>query len=82
MIVRRFARPLRNLLLISKQFFVNQLAEDVPRQNVGFLNSWSLIAGDADAVVDLVTQFAATLSGESDRNQLFLPSESDSLENV
>ena len=65
--LRRSAAAILPLsLLISKQFFVNQFAEDVSRQDMGFLNSWSLIAGDADAMIHLVSQLSTALPGEPD----------------
>jgi len=39
---------------------------------MGFLDSGSLIAGDADTVIDQVAQLPSALSGKSDRNQVFL----------
>ena len=55
-------------LLIPEQFFVYQFAEDVSCQNMGFLNSGRLIAGDADAMVNLGSQLSTALAGEPDRN--------------
>ena len=46
----------QNRSLVSKHFFLDQLAQNVPRQNMRFLDSGSLIAGDADAVIDQVAQ--------------------------
>lgn len=38
--------------MFSKHCFLDQFAEDVAGQDVGFLDAGGLIAGDADAAVD------------------------------
>jgi len=58
-------RHQRGSSLGPKQGFLDQFAEDVPGQDVGFLDARCLIAGNADAVIDSAAQLPTASSGQT-----------------
>src|SRR6266436_8007379 len=68
--------------VVRKQFFVNKLAKNVSGQDMGFLNSRSLVAGDTNAVIHDIPQLPSGLPRKPDRKQFLLPRLTDGLKHV
>jgi hypothetical protein len=47
---------------ICKQFFVDQLTQNVPGHDVSLLDSWDVIAGDTNAMVNQTPQLPSALA--------------------